>query len=114
MKVVIFLFQDEMEAAAGAGNAGRGKDIENIIQANEEEMAEQNENPFEEEEEPEEIDKSKEDLTQQVTREECEGKREREGDEDEDEEGVSPKRKKPKPAEEVSGDDANYKVSEEV
>lgn len=103
-----------MEAAAGAGNAGRGKDIENIIQANEEEMAEQNENPFDEEEDPEECNKSKDDITHPATKEECEGKREREGDEDEDEEGVSPKRKKPKPTEEASGDDDNYKVSEEV
>lgn len=102
-----------MEAAAGAGNAGRGKDIENIIQANEEEMAEQNENPYEEEEEAEEFNKSKEGVTQQAAKEECEGKREREGDEDEDEDGVSPKRKKPKPTE-GSDDDANYRVSEEV
>lgn len=104
-----------MEAAAGAGNAGRGKDIENIIQANEEEMLEHNENPFEVEEETEEFSKSKEDVTHQATKEECEGKREREGDEDDDdEEGVSPKRKKPKPTEEGSGDDDNYKVSDEV
>ena len=104
-----------MEAAAGAGNAGRGKDIENIMQANEEEMVE-NEGLFEEEEEvkPEE-DKETKEVIPEVTKEECEGKREREKDEDEDEDEVAPRRKKPKPTEEGSGgDDDNYRVSEEV
>ena len=101
-----------MEAAAGAGNAGRGKDIENIMQANEEEMVE-NEGLFEVEEEVgEPEDKESKEVEPPVTKEECEGKREREKDEDEDE--VAPKRKKSKPTEEGSGDDDNYRMSEEV
>ncbi|KAK8741318.1 hypothetical protein OTU49_002613, partial [Cherax quadricarinatus] len=47
--------RDEMEAAAGAGNAGRGKDIDNIIQANDEEICD-NEEKEEEEEEEEEVE----------------------------------------------------------
>ncbi|XP_071537316.1 uncharacterized protein [Panulirus ornatus] len=109
--------RDEMEAAAGAGNAGRGKDIDNIIQANDEEVEEKEEKHSQEKVEGEENELENKEAEKEVIKkeEDVEGKREREGDDDEDEDEVAPKRKKPKPAEKGtkgSGDD-DYKESDE-
>lgn len=105
-----------MEAAAGAGNAGRGKDIENIIQANEEEMQEGAYDIDEPREDGEEEQGVENEISKNSTarEDEVDGKREREDEDEEgDEDEVAPKRKKAKSAEKGSDED-EYKESEEV
>lgn len=127
--------QDEMEAAAGAGNAGRGKDIDNIIQANDEEMMETEEAAMEEEVKDEADWEGKEcvdghgKLKEGGEDEENENEEEKQDEEedgeedklkeeeDEDEDDVAPKRKKPKPPpseHDGSGNDEDYHESDEV
>ncbi|KAK7072938.1 hypothetical protein SK128_014055 [Halocaridina rubra] len=102
--------RDEMEAAAGAGNAGRGKDIDNIIQANEEEACEKEEEVEEKEDEKE--NEVPDNADDDEKKESEEAKRERETDEDEEE--VAPKRKRRKSAGNASDiDDEDYKASDE-
>ncbi|XP_037778930.1 remodeling and spacing factor 1-like isoform X2 [Penaeus monodon] len=129
--------RDEMEAAAGAGNAGRGKDIDNIIQANDEEMMETEEAVLDEDvkeeaeweskecvdghgklKEGEEDEENENEENKQDEEEEGEEDRlKEEEEEEEDEEDVAPKRKKAKPPpssdHDGSGNDEDYHESDE-
>nr|XP_045592211.1 uncharacterized protein LOC123754093 [Procambarus clarkii] len=80
--------RDEMEAAAGAGNAGRGKDIDNIIQANDEEIADNEDKHSEDKEEKQELEEEQEQEKEQVKelKEEVEQKQELEKEEQQEQE----------------------------